>query len=98
MYPQLFSNELKLVFIETAVYDHSGAVACVRFGFEFVNTEYTVLLSKNNVEKDINFVDAEGDSDLFDAFLHQIEDVHWHEMKNLFSRHEMRENQYVGIS
>jgi hypothetical protein len=95
MGPQLLSKDLKLVFIETAVYDTSGNIAIVRLGFEFLKVEYTVLLSKNNVEKDINFVDAEGDSELFDSFLHQIEELHWQAMKDLFARYEIQQNSYV---
>jgi hypothetical protein len=70
MGPQLLSNDLKLIFTETAMYDNTGNIASVRFGFEFLKVEYTALISKNNVEKDINFVDAEGDLELFDSFLH----------------------------
>jgi hypothetical protein len=95
MRPQLLSNDLKLVFTETAMYDSSGNVASVRFGFEYLKVEYTALLSRHNVEKDISYVDAEGDSELFDSFLHQIEDVHWQQMKNLFIKHEMEQNLYV---
>ncbi len=96
-----FNNELSknlmLVSSETAYTYKNGAVYQVRFFFLFYGQEFSAEFDKQRVANDRNSIDAEGDSELFDSFVDQVENKYWEQMKEYFRQHEKYENDLNDI-
>lgn len=82
---QLTKN-LKIVESRTLGFFSDGSPK-VRFICIFFGQEYYADLSGVTIKKGWNSIEAEGDQELFDSFVDQVEDTHWDEFVALFGLH-----------